>query len=521
MPLTPNTSSPLIPCDEEASSDASLTAHSGVRPLGCLLPEPVTTRRARLPTTAPSAPSAKDGAAELLSPGACVDGKYIICDVLGEGGSAIVYAAEQVGLRRVVAFKLYPLRAGGSPRQRERFQREAAILARVQHENVVAVYDSGELPDGSPYLVVQRLRGESLGTRLNSGPLPVHEAVDITRQVLRALTALSKLGITHRDVKPDNLVFDLRPDGSRVLKLVDFGIAVLAEGEGPNDGSGELAGTPHYMSPEQLRGEAIDARSDLYSVGVTLYEMLTGRTPHRGDSLNEIAAATLYESITPVRALRPECPEALEQIVMRALARDPQERFPHARAMLKALDTWETQDATSCVATGCPTAPEDAYGEGPSLPDLQADEDVAAASESTPPRVSADLRPFLRRSRAERWGTAAAACLLACSTWMIITHFPPELAHRARLKGEAAAGAQATASFAEPWQQTLAHLGEAARETRDLTVGTGAVIAAWCGHLRDAALALMADAHRALRRGSARADSPSTETAAHDPDAEN
>jgi serine/threonine protein kinase len=280
----------------------------------------------------------------LLAPGTCVDGKYIICDVLGMGGAAVVYAAEQVGLKRVVAFKLYGAEAGMGTELVERFQREAELLARVHHENVVAVFDSGRMPDGSPYLVVQRLSGESLATRLAEGALPVPEAVALTRQALHALVALADAGITHRDVKPDNLVLDRLPDGRTVLKLVDFGIAKDTAPSASADGLEALVGTPHYMAPEQVRGAAVDARADLYALGATLYEMLTGRPPHMGETLNDLATATLFDPISPVRELRGDCPEALERLVMRALARDPAERFASAREMLSALDGWEAAE---------------------------------------------------------------------------------------------------------------------------------------------------------------------------------
>jgi serine/threonine protein kinase len=278
--------------------------------------------------------------AALLSPGTCVAGKYIICDVLGTGGSAIVYAAEQVGLKRVVAFKLYPACGALATTVLQRFEREAQLLARVRHENVVAVFDAGCMPDGSPYLVVQRLHGESLATRLLSGPLPVMEAVDLTRQALSALSALSEAGITHRDVKPENLVLDRLPEGPTVLKLVDFGIAKGAYDE-PSRVLDEMVGTPLYMAPEQVRGESVDARCDIYALGATLYEMLTGRTPHTGDTVLEVLRATLFGPIPPLRALRADCPEGLARIVMRALARDPADRFASAFEMTSALDRWQ------------------------------------------------------------------------------------------------------------------------------------------------------------------------------------
>jgi serine/threonine protein kinase len=288
--------------------------------------------------------AAHEGRSKLIAPGTCVAGKYIICDVLGIGGSAIVYAAEQLGLKRVVAFKHYPASGALAAQLLERFEREAQLLARVHHENVVAVYHAGSMPDGSPYLVVQRLSGESLATHLLSGPLPIVEAVALTHQVLAALSALSDAGITHRDVKPENLVLDRLPDGRTVLKLVDFGIAKATFDEASR-ALDEMVGTPRYMAPEQVRGEKIDGRCDQYALGVTLYQMLTGRTPHTGETLQELATATLLGPITPVRVLRRDCPEGLEQIVMTALAREPSNRFASAHEMKRALDRWQAGHA--------------------------------------------------------------------------------------------------------------------------------------------------------------------------------
>ena len=291
----------------------------------------------------PDLPFAKGGTtpaekrAKPLTPGTCVAGKYIICDVLGTGGAAVVYAAEQVGLKRVVAFKLYPVGGEVASQLLERFEREAQLLARVHHENVVAVFDAGCMADGSPYLIVQRLRGDSLATRLEAGPLPLDEAIDLARQVASALVALSDAGITHRDVKPGNLVLDRDQDGCTVLKLVDFGIAKHTH-DVWSRALDEMVGTPHYMAPEQVLGEKIEPRADLYALGATLYEMLTGCTPHGEAPDLAIALATLSEPITPVRTLRPDCPEALEQLVMRALAREPSDRFASAREMKSALD---------------------------------------------------------------------------------------------------------------------------------------------------------------------------------------
>lgn len=281
----------------------------------------------------------------------------------------------------------------------ERFEREAQLLARVHHENVVAVFDSGTMADGSPYLVLQRLQGESLAARLLGGPLPMAEVVCFTRQILSALSALSDAGITHRDVKPDNLVLDQLADGRTVVKLVDFGIA--KDMNGPESSHPEeLVGTPNYMAPEQVRGGAVDARCDVYALGATVYEMLTGRTPHVGETVEDVARATLFAPITPVGELRLDCPEKLEQIVMKALARDPNERFASAREMKLALDVWEaTEQPVLLVRPARPRGDEDTL------------------------RIAIREGKVLRaRSKARQLGLAAVACLAALSIWAGVHH---------------------------------------------------------------------------------------------------
>lgn len=354
-----------------------------------------------------------------LMPGTCIAGKYIICDVLGVGGAAVVYAAEQVSLKRVVAFKLYPVGGAMAAQLLQRFEREAQILARVNHENVLAVFDAGRMPDGAPYLIVQRLRGDSLATRLQSGPLSLDEAVDLTHQVLSALVALGDAGITHRDVKPDNLVLDCDPEGRKVLKLVDFGIAKHIEDEASRE-LDQMVGTPGYMAPEQVRGDAIDPRADLYALGATLYEMLTGRTPHRDEPHREAAEATLCEPITNVRVLCPNCPEALADVVMRALAREPGERFASAREMMHALEACQAALAPSATLSLSGVLPPSA-----ALPDSESVTPLAsvraAALDEDTLRISTSVATTLatgvpRRSKLHsRASRVAAGLALAAS----------------------------------------------------------------------------------------------------------
>lgn len=429
------------------SREPRSAAASQVRSLPETLPEP------------DGAAAAREPGAALLSPGTCVAGKYIICDVLGVGGSALVYAAEQVNLRRVVAFKLYPARGAQASTLLRRFEREAQLLARVHHENVVAVFDAGRMPDGSPYLVVQRLQGDSLATHLRAAaPLPVTEALEIAHQLLNALCALSDAGIVHRDVKPENVVLDRLPDGRTILKLVDFGIAKAARDAASRE-LDEMVGTPGYMAPEQVLGQDIDARSDLYALGATLYEVLTGQTPHTGDCAQQVALATLSGPIQPLRALRPDCPEGFAQIVMRALARDPSDRFASACEMKSALERWQAAQVSG-------VSPERA-GERP--------------DDTQRVRVRAALAPRSPRKMGKR-GLAAIACLTALGAFELshAVHF--ELPAQDALRPATALALEASALAASDLARQSGALGTALTARADAAARallTEASPAAW------------------------------------------
>ncbi len=356
----------------------------------------------------------------VLDPGTVVADKYVLGHVLGFGGSAVVYEALQLGLRRSVALKVYPIREGTCPSFVERFRREAWLMARICHENVLAVFDNGLLDDGSPYLVVQRVRGESLAQRLQSGVLSIDEVIDLALQLLRALCAIHQVGITHRDIKPDNLMFDRRAQRPPLLKLVDFGVALPGDRveEHPLDQPGELVGTPRYMSPEQMRGELVDVRSDLYSLGATCYEALTGRTPHGGQSFDEISAATLYEPIPAIRTLREDCPERLERILLKALARDRERRYQTPTEMLKELERWLMDTPSQRVA--CVEATRNRFGTLQAL-ELAEFDDVLVLS----PRSARSAPLSRRRWRASaRVALATVGCLAAIAGLLATTQRP-------------------------------------------------------------------------------------------------
>ncbi len=281
------------------------------------------------------------GLAEVqLRVGSCIQGKYLVHGVLGLGGFAVVYDAEHVGLGRRVAVKVMHLAADTPLALLERFRREARISALANHRNVLEVYDTGTLYDGSPYLVMERVNGENLSDLLRRGPLSLAGAVEVVRQLLCGLCALEEAGIVHRDIKPDNLMLHDAGDGEPVVKLVDFGIAkrVVIEAAAKLTCHGTLVGTPQYMSPEQIRGQDVDLRTDLYATGALLYEALSGHAPHESQNFSELVVAVLNAPLRPLRELRANCPAELDRIATKALSRSAALRYASPREMLAELE---------------------------------------------------------------------------------------------------------------------------------------------------------------------------------------
>ncbi|HEX6244549.1 MAG TPA: serine/threonine-protein kinase, partial [Polyangiales bacterium] len=275
-----------------------------------------------------------------LAPGYVVADKYAIKAVLGRGGFAVVYDAEHLALRRPLALKVLH-RAHGMPHMLlDRFAREVRISALVRHPNVLEVYDAGTLADGSPFLVMEKISGLTLYEKqCMEQRLDLDECIDLFSQLLTALVALAERGVVHRDIKPENLMLTRGPDGELRLKLVDFGIALVRDEriEPRLTLQGALVGTPHYMAPEQLRCEVVDARVDLYATGVVMYQALTGKLPYEGETLSALTSNVLYGSAAALTTLRPDCPPRLAALVERALSRAPEERFQSASEMLEAL----------------------------------------------------------------------------------------------------------------------------------------------------------------------------------------
>ena len=268
--------------------------------------------------------------------------RFRIVRRLGAGGMGTVFLAEQIAVgNRPVALKVLNRKLLDDPDFLLRFQNEAASTGRIHHPNVVTIYESGQADDGTPYIAMEFLEGESLRQALaRRGALPVPEVAEILQQAARGLNAAHKLGIIHRDLKPDNIfltrcddesVAPMSPSANVLVKIVDFGIAKLRE-SATHTQTGMVLGTPAYMSFEQasgMRSDELDARSDIYSLGVVVYEMLTGRTPFHSDTPVGYLRMHMQEDPPPFRAVKPDLPALpqLESVVMKALTKDRNQRY--------------------------------------------------------------------------------------------------------------------------------------------------------------------------------------------------
>jgi beta-lactam-binding protein with PASTA domain len=260
------------------------------------------------------------------------DGRYLITRKLGAGGMANVYLAADQELGRRVAIKILDDRHASDDQFVERFRREAQNAAGLSHPNIVSIYDRGEA-EGTYYIAMEHIEGRTLKELLVSrGPSPLGIAIDYTRQILSALRFAHRNGIVHRDIKPHNVIVD----GEGRVKVMDFGIA--RAGASQMTEAGSIIGTAQYLSPEQARGAPVDQTSDLYSTGIVLYELLTGTVPFTGDTPVEIAMKHLQQTPAPPSSHRPEVPRDLDYVVLRALAKDPAERYHSAEEMDSDLE---------------------------------------------------------------------------------------------------------------------------------------------------------------------------------------
>ena len=292
---------------------------------------------------APTSPRTSDrGGAQTLPGGESGDptvhevGRYRILERLGRGGMATVFKAHDPGIGRDVALKFLHASLCEDPECRVRFLREARAAGGLSHPNIVTVHDVGEI-EGRPYMAMEFLHGDVLADVMKPGQaLPVREVLAMGIQLANALGYAHAHGIVHRDIQPGNII---RLQGSDTIKVTDFGIAHMdAPGAGEQRTRvGDVLGTPQYMSPEQTRGDRLDGRSDLFTVGIVLYQMLAGQRPFQGDSMVALAMKIANEEPTPLEKLRPDVPPALRRIVERCLAKAPERRWQSGRELAEAL----------------------------------------------------------------------------------------------------------------------------------------------------------------------------------------
>jgi eukaryotic-like serine/threonine-protein kinase len=360
------------------------------------------------------------------------DGRYRIVRKLGSGGMANVYLAEDEDLGRRVAIKILNDRYANDDLFIERFRREAKSAAALSHPNIVSVYDRGEA-EGTYYIAMEVIEGRSLKELIMTrGPLPIPQALAYTHEILEALRFAHRHGIIHRDIKPHNILIGER------LKVTDFGIA--RAGASQMTEAGSIMGTAQYLSPEQARGAPVTAASDLYSVGIVLYEMLTGKVPFTGDSAIEIAMKHLNEPPKQPSKIRPEVPEELDAVVLRALAKNPEDRYQTAEEFSEDLHRVEaglplapeTSEAATALLTGVALA-----GDGGSTEVLAG---TAVTSPQGPPPPGAPRRPPPygpgyydeppRKRR--RWGPWLLVALLLAAAgfagWYVFSQIQDQLA---------------------------------------------------------------------------------------------
>src|SRR6266542_99020 len=274
-------------------------------------------------------------------------GIYAIKSELGRGGMATVYRGYDARYEREVAVKVLPSELlHADPQFRLRFEREAKIIAQLEHSAIVPVYDVGEA-DGQPYFVMRYMNGGSLSDRIKAGIMTVDETARILGIIAPGLDEAHSKGIVHRDIKPSNILFDKK--GNPYIS--DFGIAKLSQAQSGNVTGSAIIGTPAYMAPAQAQGDEVDGRADIYALGIILYEMLTGRQPYEADTPMAVAIKHITDPVPHIRTANPKLPEGMETIIQKAMAKNRNERFSSAVEMTDALHGIGRGDPTKLQIT--------------------------------------------------------------------------------------------------------------------------------------------------------------------------
>jgi serine/threonine protein kinase len=386
--------------------------------------------------------------------GDVIAGKYVVQKLLGKGGMGAVVAAHHAQLDQRVAIKFLLPEALEVPEAVARFTREARAATKIQSEHVVRIIDVGSLESGVPYMVMEYLSGRDLAALVREqGPLPVETVAEYLLQACEALAEAHAIGIIHRDLKPANLFLVSRMDGTPLVKVLDFGISKLTSqsSSGPDLGLTKTSasmGSPLYMSPEQMcSARDVDPRTDVWALGVVMYELLAGIPPFNGESLPELCAKVLQESEAPLRSVRPDLPPAAESIVARCLRKAPADRFANVAELAVALGELAPSHALPSVRRICAII-EAAGGNATRrvVPDTLGEkpDDVRPAKAGATDVSWAESRathPARRRFPAVGVGVA----LLAAGAIALVG-----VSLMGRSKGEVASGAEAPAASSAP-----------------------------------------------------------------------
>ncbi len=325
-------------CGTTYADDARFCTRDGTRLLGANPVAAVATSPSPTPPR-PTAPTPR-GEAAARQPvtyanlvGQVLDGRYRIVKKVGEGGMSFVYLATDIATQERYAIKVLSAALSQDENAMARLRREAALGMRLAHQNVCHIMRLGETEDGLVYVVMPFVEGEILADRTNRlGHIPLGDAAAFVRDMAAGLHIAHQLKIVHRDLKPENIMICKRPDGGEYAVVMDFGLAKERRAEGELQkltATGIILGTPEFMSPEQLRGKALDARTDIYSLSLMVYEMLTGKLPFQGRTQQEMMIARLRSEPTPLRKMRPELdlPESVERVLNKAMQRNPDDRY--------------------------------------------------------------------------------------------------------------------------------------------------------------------------------------------------